>query len=358
MSEHLKTHGLNLLTKTLVILGAVALIYFILTSFLFKQSTNLVKQTPPYDTEVPETSKTDDNGTSTPISRDQLAEGLTAMQNTEIAIPNPITLAQYEQLIASTTLNKERIAVHLVGDATSPEYNKTLSDLAQVGPGFLMRGGQAGLQVYLPYLEGVLDDSLVDQNQSLARVYIDSITDKSGRNILDSTSPFEQNSFFNKLKFERVPAFAEVVNKYYVAERALHLKGNQLSAVDDVKQISGSVVLNLPISVGKYTMSLDQIVTKTNIHAGNATVGVMNVKDGAIYLHIKSNSKSVVYVKCFNQNGEVIASSMITAIDPEESSPNGFDKQSILSFSLTDQVDHLEIYAPSQVVSKKYHFAI
>ncbi len=103
-----------------------------------------------------------------------------------------------------------------------------------------------------------------------------------------------------------------------------------------------------------YQMSLDQIVTKSNVKVGNATVSVTDVKDGAIYLHIKSSSKSVVYVKCFNQNGEVIATTMITSIDPEES----FNKQSILSFNLGDQVDHLEISAPSEIAIKKYSFAI
>lgn len=359
MSEHIKNHGLNLLLKIAVTIGAGLLIYFTLTSFFLTQSTNLDKIETPYDKEVPQTSNDNNNeSTSTPISRDQLAEGLMVMHNSEISIPDSLTLSQYEGIIASTTLTKEEIAVHLVGDASSPEYSKTLDGLNQVGPGFLMRGGQAGLQIYLPYVQNVLDDDLVKEGQPLVRLYLDSLIDKNGKNVLDSESPFEQNNFFNRLKFETAPVFANQTTKYYATERALHLKGNQLSIVDDIKQISGSVVLNLPISVSKYSLSLDQIVTRTNLKMGNAVVGVTDVKDGAIYVHIKSNSKTVVYIKCFNQNGDVIASSMVTGIDPEEFKSNGFDKQAILSFNLTDQVDHLEVYAPSEIVSKKYHFAI
>ncbi len=337
MPEQLKTHSLNLLVKTLVTLGAAMLIYFTLTSFLFKQSTTLDKQesTP----EVSQTSNTStEESTSTPISRDQLAAGLIAMHNTNISIPESITLSDYENLIASTTLSKEQIASYS-GD--NPQ------DIFPVGPGFLMRGG-AGLKVYLPYLQVVFDN----ETQPLVRVYVDSITSKSGKNILDNESPFEKNNFFNKLNFEEI--LTEKAEKYYKTERALHLKGDQLSIVDDVKQVSGSIVLSLPISVSKYTLSLDQIVTKSTVKAGNTQVSVTDVKDGALYLHIKSASKTVLYVKCFNQNGEVIAASMITSIDPEQ----GFDKQSILSFNLGDQVDHLEIYAPSEIATKKYKFAI
>lgn len=348
MSDQIKNHGLNLLVKTLVTLGAVALIYFILTSFLFKQSTTLDRQEPPYDTEVAQTSiENKEEATSTPVSREQLAAGLMAMRNTNISIPESLTLSQYEKLIASTTLSKEQIISYL-GDSSA--------DLHSAGPGFLMRGGQAGLQIYLPRLQGVLDDDLISQGQALVRVYIDTILDKSGKNILDDESPFEKNNFFNKLKFENV--LTSQSEKYYKTERALHLKGDQLSIVDDVKKISGSIVLSLPIAVSKYTLSLDQIVTKSTIKAGNAQVSVTEVKDGAIYLHVRSASKSIVYVKCFNQNGEVVATSMITAIDPEELTSKGFDKQSILSFNLTDQVDHLEIYAPAEVATKKYSFAI
>jgi hypothetical protein len=337
MSEQLKTHSLNLLVKTLVTLGAAMLIYFTLTSFLFKQSTTLDKQESTQ--EVTQTLNTStEESTSTPISRDQLAAGLIAMHNTNISIPESLTLSDYENLIASTTLSKEQIASYS-GD--NPQ------DIFPAGPGFLMRGG-AGLKVYLPYLQVVFDN----ETQPLVRVYVDSITSKSGKNILDSESPFEKNNFFNKLNFEEI--LTEKAEKYYKTERALHLKGDQLSIFDDVKQVSGSIVLSLPISVSKYTLSLDQIVTKSTVKAGNTQVSVKDVKDGALYLHIKSASKTVLYVKCFNQNGEVIAASMITSIDPEQ----GFDKQSILSFNLGDQVDHLEIYAPSEIATKKYKFAI
>lgn len=342
MSE-IKNHGFNLLVKTLVTLGAAALIYLTLTSFLFKQSTNLDRREPPYDTEFANTSiEEHENSTSTPMSREQLAEGLLAMRSTRISVPETLTLGQYENMIASSTLSKDQIMSYLADNTLSEE------NIYPVGPGFLMRGGQAGLEIYLPYLSGVLDD----EEQPLVRIYIDSITDKLGKNILDVESPFEKNNFFNKLKFEKI--FDQQSNKYYKTERTLHLKGEQLSIVDDVKKISGSVVLNLPISVNKYTLSLDQIVTKTNIKVGNATVAVSDVKDGALYLKIKSASKTVLYVKCFNQNGEVVASSMISLIDPEE----GYSKQSILSFNLTDQVDHLEVYAPKEIATKKYSFAI
>ncbi len=342
MSEQIKNHGLNLIVKTLVTLGAAALIYFTLTSFLFKQSTTLEKKVPPYDTKVSQTEiDSNDESTSTPISREQLAAGLIAMHNTSVSIPESLTLTQYEKLIASTTLSKEQIVSYLGGSGVEEE------SLSPVGPGFLTRGG-AGLQIYLPYLQGVLGEG----DQPLVRVYIDTILDKAGKNILDSESPFEKDSFFNKLKFEQI--VDSIGDKYYKTERALHLKGDQLSVTDDVKKITGSIVLNLPISVSKYTISLDQIVTKSTIKAGNTTVGVTDVKDGAIYLHIKSTSKSVVYVKCFNQSGEVIAASMITSIDPEQ----GFDKRSIISFNLGDVVDHLEIYAPSEIATKKHKFAI
>lgn len=337
MSEQLKNHGLNLLIKTLVTLGAAALIYFTLTSFLFKQSTTLDKQEP--TPEVTQTlNTTTEESTSTPISRDQLAAGLIAMHNTSISIPESITLSQYENLIASTTLSKEDIKSYLGNE---------LSDINPAGPGFLVKGG-AGLEVYLPYLQVVFDN----EAQPLVRIYIDSILNKSGKNILDSESPFENDSFFNKLRFEQI--VTEKANKYYKTVKPIHLKGDQLSIVDDVKKISGSIVLSLPISVSKYTLSLDQIVTKSAIKTGNSQVTVKDVKDGAVYLHIKSTSKTVLYVKCFNQNGEIVAASMITSIDPEQ----GFDKQSIISFNLGEQVDHLEIYAPSEIATKKYKFAI
>ncbi len=322
MPANLKNHGLNFLVKTAVVVGVAVIIYFMLTLSLLRQSTNLEKK----DIEIPKASQ-QDTATSTDVSRDQLAAGLIAMHNTNISIPESLTLSQYEKLIGSSTLNKD--------DLEEEELNS-------VGPGFLARGG-AGIVVYLPYLQGVLDDD----GQSLVRVYIDSITNKLDKNILDSESPFETDSFFNKLKFEKI-------SHYYKTERALHLKGDQLSIVDDVKQIKGSVVLNLPISISKYALSLDQIVTKSSVKAGNTTVSVAEVKEGALYLKTKSTSKSIIYVKCFNQNGEVIATSVITAIDPVD----GFDKQSIISFSLSDQVDHLEIYAPSEVAIKKYKFAI
>jgi len=337
MPEQFKTHSLNLLVKTLVTLGAAALIYFTLTSFLFKQSTTLDKQEPTQ--EVSQTlNTTSEESTSTPISRDQLAAGLIAMHNTSISIPESITLSQYENLIASTTLSKEDIKSYLGNE---------LSDINPAGPGFLVKGG-AGLEVYLPYLQVVFDN----EAQPLVRIYIDSILNKSGKNILDSESPFEKDSFFNKLKFEQI--VTEKANKYYKTVKSIHLKGDQLSIVDDVKQISGSIVLSLPISVSKYTLSLDQIVTKSAIKTGNSQVTVTDVKDGAVYLHIKSTSKTVLYVKCFNQNGDIVAASIITSIDPEQ----GFDKQSIISFNLGEQVDHLEIYAPSEIATKKYKFAI
>jgi len=337
MPEQFKTHSLNLLVKTLVTLGAAALIYFTLTSFLFKQSTTLDKQEPTQ--EVSQTlNTTSEESTSTPISRDQLAAGLIAMHNTSISIPESITLSQYENLIASTTLSKEDIKSYLGNE---------LSDINPAGPGFLVKGG-AGLEVYLPYLQVVFDN----EAQPLVRIYIDSILNKSGKNILDSESPFEKDSFFNKLKFEQI--VTEKANKYYKTVKSIHLKGDQLSIVDDVKQISGSIVLRLRISVSKYTLSLDQIVTKSAIKTGNSQVTVTDVKDGAVYLHIKSTSKTVLYVKCFNQNGDIVAASIITSIDPEQ----GFDKQSIISFNLGEQVDHLEIYAPSEIATKKYKFAI
>ena len=337
MPEQFKTHSLNLLIKTLVTLGAAALIYFTLTSFLFKQSTTLDKQEPTQ--EVSQTlNTTSEESTSTPISRDQLAAGLIAMHNTSISIPESITLSQYENLIASTTLSKEDIKSYLGNE---------LSDINPAGPGFLVKGG-AGLEVYLPYLQVVFDN----EAQPLVRIYIDSILNKSGKNILDSESPFEKDSFFNKLKFEQI--VTEKANKYYKTVKSIHLKGDQLSIVDDVKQVSGSIVLSLPISVSKYTLSLDQIVTKSAIKTGNSQVTVTDVKDGAVYLHIKSTSKTVLYVKCFNQNGDIVAASIITSIDPEQ----GFDKQSIISFNLGEQVDHLEIYAPSEIATKKYKFAI
>ena len=344
MSEQIKTHSLNLLIKTLILIGVATLIYLTLTTSIFKQSTNLDKQVQTLNENADQ--KIVENNlesTSTPISREQLAAGLIAMHNTNISIPESLTLSQYEKIIASSTLNKDQILSYL-GDGSV--------NLTPSGPIFLTRGGQSGLQAYLPHIQGVLDDELISQGQAMVRIYVDSILDKSGKNILDAESPFENNSFFNKLKFEKI--LNNQGEKYYVTERAVHLKGNQLSIVDDVKKITGSVVLNLPISISKYTLSLDQIVTKTSIKAGNAQVAVTDVKDGAIYLRVKSTAKSVVYVKCFNQNGEIIATSMITAIDPEES----FDKHNIISFGLNDQIDHIEIYAPTEVATKKYKFAI
>lgn len=362
MSEKIKNHGLNLLTKIIVTCGVVGAIYWATTTFLYRESTNLPKtedQISKIENTIPTVAEdTEDTQVDAPVSREQLAEGLIIMRNTDISIPESISLAQYEQIIASTSLSKQQIAVHVVGDASSGEYNHTLEQLSPVGPGFLMRGGTSGLQIFMPYLQNILDDSLIDENHTLVRVYVDSITSKSGKNILDSESPFELNSFFNRLKFEQVPAFNEQTDKYYKTEKVLHLKGDQLSIVDDVKQVAGSVVLNLPVSVSKSTLSLDQIVTKVKVKAGNAQVGVTQVKDGAIYLQVKSPSKTIVYVKCFNEGGEVIATSMITAIDPEQFSTGSYDKQSIISFNLNDQVDHVEIYAPKEVAQKKYKFAI
>lgn len=351
MTEHIKNHGLNLLIKILVTLGAVGFIYFTLTSFLFKQSTNLDKTEPVYKAEQNENFTTDyakvEDATSTPISREQLAAGLIAMHNTTISIPESLTSAQYENLIASSTLSKEQVARHLGQDT---------ADIFPAGPGFLTRGGQGGLQIYLPSIQNALDDELVRQGQTLVRVYIDSILDKNGKNVLDTESPFEQKSFFNKLKFEKI--ITSDADKYYKTERTLYLKGDQLSILDEKKKINGSVVVNLPVSVNKYTLSFDQIVTKSKIKVGNAQISVAEVKEGAIYLNIKSANKTVLYIKCFNQNGELISTSMVTAIDPEEFTSNGFDKQSILSFNLGEQVDHLEVYAPSEILVKKYRFAI
>jgi hypothetical protein len=269
-----------------------------------------------------------------------------------------MTASQYEKIIASSTLSKEQIAIHLAGDANNPEYSHTTSQIFKAGPAFLMRGGEAGIQIFMPYIENVLDDNLAGQGNSLVRVYIDSITDKSGKNILNTGSPFEQNNFFNQLSFEVIPAFSEKTDKYYKADRTLRLKGEQVSIVEDVKQISGSVVLNLPVEMASSTLSLDQIVTKSKIKVGNVQVGVSDIKDGAIYLKIKGNSKSMIYIKCFNQNGRLIATSVIPEIDPEKFVGSGFDTQNIVNFNLPEQVDHIEIYAPSEIVSKKYHFAI
>jgi len=304
------------------------------------------------------TADSDLNATNTPISREELAQGLSVLSSTDISIPNYLTTSQYEKIIASSTLSKEQVAVHLAGDAGNADYSHILGQLFQAGPAFLMRGGEAGIQIFVPYIENVLDDNLAPQGNSLVRVYIDSITDKSGKNILNTNSPFEQNNFFNQLSFAVIPALSEQTDKYYKAERTLRLKGDQVSIVQDVKQISGSVVLNLPVAMASSTLSLDQIVTKSKIKVGNVQVGVTNIKDGAMYLEIKGSAKSMIYVKCFNQNGRLIATSVIPEIDPEKFVGSGFDTHNIVNFDLSEQVDHVEVYAPSQIVSKKYHFAI
>ncbi len=379
MTEFIKKEGPSLLVKVLVGIGFALLVYWGLEKYLFNGFSNLTKVNQKTDssndnlrndnqqdiTKYPDstdinstTSSATDNATNTPISREQLAEGLIALQNKDIAIPDNTLLSEYEGIISSSTLTKEQVAGHVAGDSTNPEYTSILGKLVQAGPAFIMRGGDSGLIIYAPYLKNVLDNDLVALGQNLVRVNIDSITNKDGKNILDVDSPFEQNTFFNKLSFERVPAFAEESNMYYKAERALRLKGDQVSIVDDVKKISGSLIFNLPISVEKYDLSLDQIVTKVKIKAGNTTVSVSDILDGAVSISIKGNSKSVVYVKCFNSNNQIIASSMITALDPEQFVGGSFTKQSILNFSLADSIDHIEIYAPSQVVTKKYSFEI
>lgn len=371
--------GKNIL-NALIMIGLPVLIYLLIYKFFtintsvainpnqdnFQNVTEVKraedsKQSPNLDTNINAQSTSSVQVKNEPqISRQQLAEGLIALQNSEISIPQELTLSEYEKLMASSTLSKKQVAISITGGVNSPDYTETLDKIFAVGSGFVARGGDQGLQIFMPGLENVLDDRLISEGQTLIRVDINSITDKNGQNILDSESPFEQGSFFNKLVFEKVPQTAEYFDKYYKADRVLRLKGDvsSIRSISEIKKISGTVVVNLPISVKKYDLSLDQIVTKSKIKAGNVTVGVSEVKEGGLYLNIKGTSKSILYIKCFDDKGTVIATAVVSAIDPDQFSASGFNKQAILNFNLSELVDHVEIYAPSEVVAKKYPFVI
>lgn len=287
----------------------------------------------------------------------ELAQNLMLFKKKDITVPEPISLKEFEGVILKSSLNKADLATELAGswDISSGSVQ---NQLFSTGPGFVMKNG-GELEIYMPTIPHVLDKELINLGNSLVRVNISSIIDKKGSNVLNDDSPFEKNSFFNQLKFEsRLITINNQNVTFHEASRALRLKGNLISATDDIKKINGTVLLYLPVNLNKYTISNEKVIPKTVLKAGKVSVTISDIKNGAIDLDMKGVSRTVVYIKLFKSADESMSSTMFTFVDSDQFAADGFNQQSTISFDPTQKIDHIEIYVPSELITKKYNFAL
>ena len=291
------------------------------------------------------------------VSDTEMAQNLMLFKKKDVNVPEPMTQKEFESVIADATLNRKDLATELAGswDISSDLVE---SELFSTGPGFIMKDGGA-LDLYMPSIPHILDKELIDLSSSLVRVNISSIIDKKGNNVLDDNSPFEKNSFFNQLKFEgRSFTIDNQKVLFYEASRALRLKGNLISATDDIEKINGTVVLYLPVNLTKYSIPRAKVAPKTFIKAGKVTVTISDIKNGAIDLDMKGGSRTVVYIKLFKSASESMSSTMFSFVDSDQFTSDGFSKESTINFDPSQKINHIEIYVPSELVTKKYNFAL
>lgn len=291
------------------------------------------------------------------ISDSEMAENLLFFKEKDITVPDSLTQKEFEGILSSSTLSKKSVASDLARmNNVSPD---TVSkELFTVGPGFIEKGGSEGLNIYMPEIKFILEPELIAQDNSLVRIILNSVIDKKGNNILNSDSPFEKNSFFNKPKFEGYVMDDLEKTKYYTATRALRLKGTLISVTEDVKQINGSVAIYLPVDLKKYSLPNSKISPKSITNTGNVTISVIDIKDGALEIGMKGASKTVVYLKLYNASGEVLTTSMSTFIDSDQFNGAGFDEQSTINFNPSQKIDHIDVFVPVSLTSKKYNFSI
>jgi hypothetical protein len=116
--------------------------------------------------------------------------------------------------------------------------------------------------------------------------------------------------------------------------------------------------LYLPVNLNKYTISNEKVIPNTVLKAGKVSVTVSDIKNGAIDLDMKGVSRTVVYIKLFKSADESMSSTMFTFVDSDQFESDGFNQQSTINFDPSQKIDHIEIYVPSELVTKKYNFAL
>ena len=134
---------------------------------------------------------------------------------------------------------------------------------------------------------------------AVCRIIVDNVLDHNKQNFHDSKNSFETDIFFQKLSFSHETRPVDHLEGIRSVKLTTGL--NEM----DISNITGRMILTLPINITSATFNPDEINQVKN--AAGSTIKLLEIKGNTVKIHYTGKAKNYLNMIGYNAAGEELA---------------------------------------------------
>ena len=184
-----------------------------------------------------------------------------------------------------------------------------------------------------------------DFNRSLTKVTINSVQNKNGQNLYDSTNTFE-TTFFQSFTVSE----SSYPTVHLQGIRDVHL--TEGTNKKDISRIDGKLILSLPIGIKELAFNPSDIGKQKDLVG--ISVDVNAIQNSQVLWTYKGKGSSFFSIKAYNSQGQEL--SMQSGTNPARD--ENYTKPSDLKSIFSGDIALVKIFIVSEIKDREYQFVI